>query len=92
MGQPKRRATTVRPKAVGSGIFGHFSNFDECRTEVTGDVLSSDTAEQVGMDVLAKCGDLLLNIGRIILLFVRPDPFYALLWSINCILQPNRNS
>ena len=34
-------------------------------------------------------GESALNSGRIILLFGRPDPFYASLLSVsNCILQP----
>ena len=35
----------------------------------------------VGMDVRAKFGDSRLNRGRIIRLFGRQDPFYALLWT-----------
>ena len=27
----------IRPKAIGGGIFGRFSHFDECRLEVAGD-------------------------------------------------------
>ena len=38
-GAAKRRATKIRPKAVGSGIFGGFSNFEKCRSEA-GDVIS----------------------------------------------------
>ena len=40
MGQAKRRATQIRPRAVGGDIFGRFSNFDKCRQEVAGDVVS----------------------------------------------------
>ena len=35
----------------------------------------------VGMDVRATLGESALNSGRIVLLFGRPDPFYALLLS-----------
>ena len=37
----KRRTAKIRPKAVGGGIFGRFSNFDQCRPEVADDVISS---------------------------------------------------
>ena len=40
VGQAKRRATEIRPKAVGGGFFGRFSNFGKCRSEVSGDVIS----------------------------------------------------
>ena len=40
VGKAKRRATKIRPKAVGSGIFGRFSNFGKGRPEVPGDVIS----------------------------------------------------
>ena len=40
VGQVKRRATKMRPKADGSDIFGRFSNFDKCWPEVAGDVIS----------------------------------------------------
>ena len=55
--QAKRCATQIRPKAVGGGIFGHFSNFDKCRLEVAGDVISD---KPMGPDVLnnhVKFGD-----------------------------------
>ena len=38
--QAKRRATKIRPKAVGSGTFGRFANFDRYRSEAAGDVIS----------------------------------------------------
>ena len=40
LGHAKRRATKIRTKAVGCGIFGRFSNFHKCRSEVAGDVIS----------------------------------------------------
>ena len=82
MGQAKRRTTKIRPQTVGGGIFGRFSNFDKCRPEVSGEVISDMTIEWVGMDVLAKFGDSTFKNGRIIRLFGRPDAFYALLCSI----------
>ena len=36
MGQSKRRATKIRPKAVGNGIFGRFANFDKFQSEIAG--------------------------------------------------------
>ena len=44
-----------------------------------GDVISDVAVDWVGMDVPATFGDSGLNSGRIILLFGRPDPLYALL-------------
>ena len=45
VGQAKHRTTKIRPKAVSGGIFGHFSNFDNCLPEVTGDVISGVDVE-----------------------------------------------
>ena len=89
MRQAKRRATKIRPKAVRSGIFGHFPNFDKCRSEVAGDAISGVAMNCVGTDVHATFGESGLNSVRIFGLFARPDPFYAsLLVVFNCILQP----
>ena len=60
MGQAKRRTTKIRPKAVGSGIFGRFPNFDKCRSEVAGDIISSIiilSCSLGGVDVRAKLGE-----------------------------------
>ena len=81
VGQAQRRATKIRPETVGSGIFGRFPNFNKCRSEVAGDVISGVAVDYVGMDVRATFGESGLNSGRIILLFGRPDPFYASLLS-----------
>ena len=62
----------IRPKAVGGGIFGRFSNFDKCRLEVAGDVIPGEVVEYVSTDVVAKVGDSKLNTGRIIRPFVGP--------------------
>ena len=48
------RSAEIQPKAVGSGIFGNFSNFDNCPPDVAGDVLSGAAMDYVGMDVSAK--------------------------------------
>ena len=48
------------------------SNFDKCRPEVAGDVISGVALGYVSMDVRAKLGDSRLNNGRIIQLFVKP--------------------
>ena len=40
-GQVKIRTTKIRPKAVGGGTFGRYSNVGKCRTERCGDVTSS---------------------------------------------------
>ena len=57
-------ATEIRPKAVGGGIFGRFSNIDECRSEVAGDVISGMAVDYVGLDVRATSGGSGLNSGR----------------------------
>ena len=66
MGQAKRRTTKIRLKAVGGSIFGRPSNFDDCRLEVAGGVISGVVVEFVGMDVCATFGVSRLNSGRII--------------------------
>ena len=81
MGQAKRRATQIRPKGAGSDIFDRFPNFDQCRSEVTGDVIPGAAVDYVGMNVPATFGESGLNSGRIISLVDRPDPFYASLCS-----------
>ena len=66
MGQAKRRATKIRPKAVGSGIFGRFPNFDKYRSEVVGDVISGVAVNYVDTDARATLGESGLNSDRII--------------------------
>ena len=93
VGQANRRATKIRPKAVGSSIFGCFPSFDKCRSEVAGDVISSVAVEYIGMDVRVTFGESGLNSGRIIGLFEGPYPFYARSCPVfNCILQPTRSN
>ena len=60
-------ATQIQPKAAGGGIFGRFSNFDKCRLEVAGDVISG---RLMGPDVpenSVKFGDSSNNLSREIL-------------------------
>ena len=54
----------------------------KCRSETASDVISGVALYYVGTDVAARFGDSRLNNGRIIALFVRPDPLFALLCSI----------
>ena len=50
MGQVKRHATKIRPKAVGGVNLGRiFPNFDKCRPEVVDDVMSRVAVDQVAM-------------------------------------------
>ena len=39
-GQAKCRVTKIRPKAIGSGIFGRILNYDNYRPEVACDAIS----------------------------------------------------
>ena len=56
--------------------FRPFSNFDKCRSEVAGDVMSGVAVQYVGgMDVCSTFGE--SNSDRNTGLFVQPDPFYA---------------
>ena len=64
-----RRCTKIRPKAVGGGIFGRFSNFEKCRSEAADDIMSNVAVDYVGVDVRSKFGDSMLNGGLIIRLF-----------------------
>ena len=57
VGQAKHCATKIRAKATGSGIFGSFPNFDNCRLEVAGDVMSSVAVHYFGMDVRSTSGE-----------------------------------
>ena len=51
------RSEEIRLKSVAGGIFGRFSNFDNCRPEVAGDVMSGAALVYVGVDVPTKFGD-----------------------------------
>ena len=82
LGLAKRRAINIRPKAVVGGLFGRFSNFDKCRPEEAGDIVSDAAAYYVSIDVSAKFGDSKLNIGRTNPLFNRSHPFSAFFCSI----------
>ena len=53
----KRRATKIRPKAAGSGIFGRFANYDKCRLGVAGYVISGVAVDEVSIDVRATFGE-----------------------------------
>ena len=64
VGQAKRSAAKIRPKASRRGIFGHFPIFDNGRSEVAGDVLSGVAVHYVNMDVRSTFGESGLNSGR----------------------------
>ena len=64
VGQAKRRATQIRPKAIGGGIFGRLSNFRKCRLEVAGDVISGRLVGPDVSDNRVKLGDLHNNLSR----------------------------
>ena len=64
MRQAKRRAPKIRSKAVRSCIFGRFSNFDKCRSEVAGDVKSGVVIDPTGVKALVKFGDSRSNRSR----------------------------
>ena len=66
MGRAKRHTTTIRPKAVGDGIFRRSANIDKCRFEVAADVISGVAVEWVGMDARVAYGEYGINSGRII--------------------------
>ena len=82
----------MRPKAVGVGIFCCFSNFDKCRLEVAYDVISSVPVGSVGMDVLVKFGESMLNRGLIIRLVADWCRFTHLHAVFNCSLHPTGSS
>ena len=56
-GGGKRRATKIRPKAVGAGIFDILS-------ELKCDVISGADVQQVGVDALVKLRDSRSNYSR----------------------------
>ena len=58
VGHAKCCTTKIRPKAVRSGIFGGFLNFDKCRSEVTGDIMSGVAVHYVSMDVRSTFGEM----------------------------------
>ena len=84
----------VRPKAAGGSIFGRFSNFDQGRLEVAGDVMYIVATELVFLYVRAKLGDSRLNSSQLIRLFGWPYPFDTLFFCavFNCILQSTGSS
>ena len=82
----------IQPKAIGCSIFFRFSNFDNCRSKIAGDLISGEALGYVSLDVRAKFGDSRLNSGRIIRRFRRPDPLYALFTVFSCIFQPTGRS
>ena len=45
------RSGEIRPKAVGCSILGIFSNFDKCRLEAAGDVISGVALDKAGVNV-----------------------------------------
>ena len=49
------------PKLSEAALSATFSNFDKCRSEVAGDVISDVAEEYVTIDVRVKCGDSRLN-------------------------------
>ena len=75
------RSGEIQAEVVECGIFGRFWNFDNCRPEVAGDVIGV-TSGMLARICVKKIRGYGLNSGRIIRVFVRPEPFYALLRSI----------
>ena len=67
----KRRLTKIRSKAVGSGIFGRFSNFDKCQSDVV--------VDYVGTDVGCPC-----YMWQVL---VKQWPKYLTLWPAGHILR-----
>ena len=64
VGQAKLRATQIRPKAVAGGIFGRFSNFDKCRLEAAGEVISGLIVDPTDWTATVKFGDSMSNRSR----------------------------
>ena len=56
-GETPRRATQMRPKAVGGGIFDPFSNVDNFRPDIFSDVMSGVVIEPTGLKVRVKFVD-----------------------------------
>ena len=56
VGQAKRCIVKIRPKPVGGGFSGRFSNFGKCRSEVAGDVMSGVFVDPTGVNALVKFG------------------------------------
>ena len=71
-GAGKMPATKIWPKAIWSGIFRRFPNFDKCQLEVAGDIISCVAVEYVDMYVSA--------------LWVKQWPNYFTLWRTTAIL------
>ena len=58
------RSGEIRKKVGGGGgFFGRFSNFDNSRPELAGNIISGAAVNKVSMDVRAKFGDSRLNRG-----------------------------
>ena len=51
------------PKPSVAAFSAVFSNFDQCRLEVAGDVVSGVAEDWVGLDVRVKIGDSTLKTG-----------------------------
>ena len=64
VGLAKRRATQIRPKAVGGAIFGPFSNVSNFRPDVHSDVVSVEVVEATGLKVRVKLGESRSNRSR----------------------------
>ena len=65
VGQEKHLATKIRSTAAGIGIFGRFSNFDKCRSEVARDVMAALAAPCVSMNIRSTFREYGANSGRI---------------------------
>ena len=82
------RSWETQPKAViRCGIFGCISNFDNCRLEVAGDVISGAALNYVSIDVLAKFG-----YSRLFDSLASLTCFTHFCAVFNCILQPTGGS
>ena len=89
VGQAKRRATKIRPKAIESTILGPFPNFDKCRSEIAGNIMSGVAVQYVGEGVRSTFGKSALNSGRIIWLLASRTRFKHHFSPVfYCILQP----
>ena len=64
--------------APSDAAFSAVLNFDKCRLEAAGDAISGMALDYFGTDDPPGFRDSRLNNGRIIRLFVRPEPFCVL--------------
>ena len=80
------------PKPSEAAVWAPFSNFDKCRPEVDGNVISGVAVDKVGMDVLQNWAILRQTVAKRFDSLASSTRFMHFYAVFDCILHPTESS